>query len=162
VNGNSWQGSVSVPGGGRIDLNAAVQNNALTGTYSVVSGGACTGDTGTFSAILVVNPITITGQWSGGWQSAAVSASGLLSASLVQSGVTMTGTVVFSGSPCFAGGTVSGTEIANVWNGSMSAGGGTLVFMWATVSGNQINGLYYTASGGICTGDSGAFALTRQ
>jgi hypothetical protein len=50
----------------------------------------------------------------------------------------MTATVVFGGSPCFASGSVSGTEIANVWSGSMSAPGGTQVILSGTVSGNQL------------------------
>jgi hypothetical protein len=162
LNGTAWSGSVAVPGGGSINLNASIGSNSLTGNYSVVSGGACTGDTGTFSATLVVNPINVTGQWSGSWQSAVYVASGLLSASVAQSGVTMTGSVVFSGSPCFAGGTVSGTEIGNVWNGTMSAGGGTEVILSGSVTNTQIEGVYYVVSGGLCTGDYGAFALARQ
>jgi hypothetical protein len=74
----------------------------------------------------------------------------------------MTGTVAFSGSPCFTSGNISGTEIANVWDGAMSAGGSIQVYLTGLASASQITGSYYVASGGICTGDYGTFALTRQ
>jgi hypothetical protein len=67
---------------------------------------------------------------------------------------------MFTKSPCFTGGNVSGTEIANVWRGSLSAG--ALIYLSGQASGTQIVRNYYVASDGLCNGDLGTFSLARQ
>jgi len=49
VTGRDFAGSVTA-GGIRVDLSATITGAAYAGTYTAVSAGACTGDTGTFSA----------------------------------------------------------------------------------------------------------------
>ncbi len=49
VTGRDFAGSVTA-GAIRIDMSATVTGAAYAGTYTAVSAGACTGDTGTFSA----------------------------------------------------------------------------------------------------------------
>ena len=116
VSGNSWTGSLSGVPSGSASFSGTISGGTINGTYTLVSGVGCVvGDTGTFTLTFVPNPINVSGQWSGAWLSGGVV--GLIAASLSQSGTTMWGTVGFTGSPCFASGTISGTEIANVWDG---------------------------------------------
>jgi len=51
ISGNNFAGSVRA-GGIRVDINFTVTNDQMNGTYSVISGGACTGDYGTLSAAI--------------------------------------------------------------------------------------------------------------
>jgi len=55
VSGNSVQGAMFA-GAVRVDIDAAGTASAMNGPYSVVSGGACTGDTGTFSLAKAPTP----------------------------------------------------------------------------------------------------------
>jgi hypothetical protein len=161
VTGTSWAASVSA-GSAQINLVGTVSGGQFSGTYSV-SSGDCAGDTGTFAASFVASPINVGGQWSGTWQSEVnLFAGGLLSVSLNQTGIAVGGTVTtFTGSPCFSGGTISGTEIANVWSASLTAAGGFRIDMSGTVGANIISGGYYVVVGGLCTGDFGVFNLVR-
>lgn len=49
MNGRNFSGSVTA-GSIRVDMSGTVTGNTYDGTYSAVSAGACTGDSGTFSA----------------------------------------------------------------------------------------------------------------
>ena len=49
VSGRDFSGSVTA-GAIRVDMSGTVTGDAYDGTYSTVQAGACTGDTGTFSA----------------------------------------------------------------------------------------------------------------
>ncbi len=49
VSENRLDGSLTA-GSIRIDVDATVTGNTMNGSYDVVEAGACTGDTGTFSA----------------------------------------------------------------------------------------------------------------
>lgn len=106
--------------------------------------------------------LDVTGEWAGSWHSRQ-GPGGALFATLTQTGSSVGGSLSFSGSPCFSGGTFSGSAgTDNTWSGTMTAGGGVRVDLTGTVAGNQINGSYYVAAGGRCTGDSGSFELARN
>jgi hypothetical protein len=49
VSGNTLSGSLRA-GSIRVDIDATITGNRMNGTYDTVNAGACTGDTGTFSA----------------------------------------------------------------------------------------------------------------
>jgi hypothetical protein len=49
LNGSTFTATVTA-GGIEITFSGALTGNQINGTYDVVSAGACTGDTGTFSA----------------------------------------------------------------------------------------------------------------
>jgi len=106
-------------------------------------------------------PVNVAGKWSGSWRSYR-GRGGSLTASLTHSGATVDGTNRFSGSPCFSGGTVSGTVVGNSWSGSITASKNARVDLSPTASGNQTNGTYFVASDGICPGDAGTFTMTRR
>lgn len=84
---------------------------ALTGTYSVGGTGCAAGDKGTISANLVPS---ISGSWHGTFTSSVAAGTTInATATLTQSSTPdadglfpVTGTVTFTGSPCFASGTI--------------------------------------------------------
>lgn len=104
--------------------------------------------------------IDLTGSWYGFWAS-AYGDGGEIVLSFTQNGSTASGTTTFSGSPCFAGGSVSGAVAGNNFAGSLRAGG-IRVDVNLTVTNNQMNGTYSVISGGACTGDSGTLSAVLQ
>lgn len=104
-------------------------------------------------------PTQVSGQWSGSWRSTTgVGAS--LGVNFGQDEDRASGTILFNGSPCFSGGEVTGEVDGNLFRGALRAGQ-IRVDLSGTVTGNQMNGSYYTVSGGACTGDSGTFTIAR-
>jgi hypothetical protein len=107
--------------------------------------------------------IDATGTWTGSWQSSNGINSGQLDVTITQTGNTITGSISFTGSPCFAGGPLTGfVNGANI-TGMLSAGG-IQVNIAGAVSGvtqDDLNGTYNVVSAGACTGDTGTATLVR-
>ncbi len=106
-------------------------------------------------------PLDLSGNWSGDWQSSQAGGGGSLAAALTQSDTIVTGTLELSGSPCFSGGTLSGTLTQAQWSTSMWVAGGGRVDLTGSVDDPVITGSYQVVSGGMCTGDTGTFVLRR-
>jgi hypothetical protein len=108
-------------------------------------------------------PVGLMGAWQGSWSSSVYPVNGTLAADLIQAGNTLTGTVVFGGSPCFIGGSLSGTINGSSLSATLNVGGGQTISLTATVNGGgtSISG-NYTLQGGTCapSGDSGNFSIT--
>lgn len=152
LSGNTLTASI-----GGVNVSATVSGNGIAGSYAVPNGGnACFGDSGTFSISRVSTTIDITGNWSGTWRSLLTGFTGGISAQLVQQGATVGSLVILSGSPCPLGDQFSGTNIGNQWIG------GSSIIILAVAQSTRIDGGYFVASGGFCTGDFGTFSLVRQ
>jgi hypothetical protein len=144
-----------------ITLNAS--NLAIAGVYPVIvtnpsPGG---GQSNVFNFSVTSPQPSISGIWQGSWTSVAGD-SGAVGANFAQSGNSMTGQLLFTGSPCSAAGTASGT----INEGTLSAGvvfgdGGQISFN-GTLNGISGSGQgQYSVVSGPCAGDSGTFSLTR-
>ena len=104
--------------------------------------------------------VNITGTWSGTWQSGGGGGGNLTFVSLLQTDSMVTGSVSFTGSPCFSGGAVSGEVCGDTFIGSLRAGNISVDFD-VTVTGDQMNGTYDVDNAGACTGDTGTISATR-
>jgi len=102
----------------------------------------------------------LTGDWQGTWSSQA-SAGGVMATSFLVHSGNVTGTVSFSGSPCFdtadvalvaANGTISGSATAGAIELDLSA-------HWVE---DHLEGTYEAICAGACTGDTGTFTLQRH
>ena len=137
-----------------ITISASTDSVTMTGTYTI-SGSCDGGDNGTFSASFV--PDVESSQWSG----STASSNGTLTftANLTEdSQGRLSGTMAFSGSPCFSQLTVSGKQAGSVVQLSDSQG----IFVASGTTSNNaltISGLYSVISGG-CQED-GTFAMSR-
>ena len=137
-----------------ITINASTNSVTMTGTYNI-SGSCDGGDHGTFSANFV--PDVESSQWSG----STASSNGTLTftASLTEdSQGRLSGSMVFSGSPCFSQMTVSGKQAGSVVQLSDSQG---IFAASGTTSNNAltVSGLYSVISG-PCQED-GTFTMSR-
>jgi uncharacterized protein (TIGR03437 family) len=127
------------------------------------SSGASAEATPMYFTVVVLQTI-LSGTWQGTWTSSQFSGlSGVLAANLTQSGTRLTGTVLFGGSPCFVGGTVTGTVSGSALTASINLGGGQTIALSANAiaTATTINGTY-TLQGGSCApnGDTGTFSLS--
>jgi hypothetical protein len=107
--------------------------------------------------------VNLTGYWEGSWSSSLDVGDGTISfPSLVQSGSVVEGRVSFDGSPCFSGGTISGSICGDKFVGVLFADG-IDVKLSATVTGARMRGgSYNMISAGACTGDTGTFSAARS
>ncbi len=105
--------------------------------------------------------VDVTDTWTGSWFSRNGVNGGSATLNATQSGASVTGSVSFSGSPCFASGAFSGSVSGNTVRGSITAGG-IRVDVALTITGNSASGTYNSVSAGNCTGDSGTISLTTQ
>jgi hypothetical protein len=122
---------------GLLSISLSVSDLAVAGNFPVVvtnaSPGGGTSNTMFFSVTPSKQVVNLTGSWQGTWVSGVyLFVFGSLSANLNQSGTTLTGSVSFGGSPCFSGGTVSGTLIGNILSASLDVGGGQTVSLNAS------------------------------
>jgi hypothetical protein len=137
-----------------ITTNASTDGVTMSGTYTI-SGSCDVGDHGNFSASLV--PDVESSQWSG----STASSNGTLTftANLTEdSQGRLTGSMVFSGSPCFTQLTMSGKQAGSVVQLSDTQG----IFVasgTANSSALTISGLYSVISG-ACKED-GTFTMSR-
>lgn len=105
----------------------------------------------------------VTGTWTGSWLSSNNINGGSIDLMITQNGSAITGSVTFTGSPCFAGGAITGNVSGFNVTATLNAGG-IVVSLAGTVSGagsDQMNGTYDVVSAGACTGDTGTVTLTR-
>jgi hypothetical protein len=102
----------------------------------------------------------LTGDWQGTWTSQAGGAGVMATTFAVHSG-DVTGTVSFSGSPCFAtadlamvaaNGQITGSATADAVEVDLSA-------HWVE---DHLEGTFDVISAGACTGDTGTFTLQRH
>ena len=108
--------------------------------------------------------VDVTGQWTGAWVSSDGSSGGNLSISLIQNGSSVSGAATFSNTPCFSGGSVSGTCMGDNFSCAVT-GNGTHIFFNTTMSGpanDVMTATYAVNSGGACTGEHGTASLNRQ
>jgi hypothetical protein len=103
--------------------------------------------------------VDLTGAWSGTWTSVNGQV-GQGSLDLTQTGSQVSGTVLVTGSPCFANADVSGTIEGDDFSGSMTAGGASATFDM-TAATSQMSGTYKVGAAGACTGDTGTLTATR-
>ena len=109
-----------------VTVNASGSSTALSGTYTITASGPNCGvnDQGTFTAAVVPS---ISGTWHGSFTSFVNLGTTInVTASITQSAAPdahgffpVTGTVQFSGSPCFTAGTVTSTPLASNIAGSV-------------------------------------------
>jgi hypothetical protein len=92
-------------------------------------------------------PTDLNGMWTGTWQdSTPDTASGTFELTWARKGSTMTGSIVVRGTPCLAGGSVSGTlSGAAISFGAVS--GRVQVSYDGTLAGSHMGGTYTTACG---------------
>jgi hypothetical protein len=98
---------------------------------------------------------TLNGSWSGTWQSSKYGNLGAITATFNQSGSSFTGTAVITNSPCFSGGTISGSISGNNISFSAPYGNFSGNFTDSSMSGT------YNVTSGACTGDTGTFKLQK-
>jgi hypothetical protein len=120
----------------------------------VGSSGSGTGSSGSGGAAA-----SLAGTWHGTWLSSR-GVGGTLESTLTQSGGEVDGDVTFTGSPCFAGGHVSGTVDGRDFAATLSAGSIRVSFD-GTVSSASVDGTYSVSEAGACTNDTGTFTLER-
>ena len=141
-------------GADTITINASTDGVTMTGTYTI-SGSCDGGDNGTFSASFV--PDVESSQWSGSTSSSHGTLT--FAANLTEdSQGRLSGTMLFSGSPCFSQLTVSGKQAGTVVQ--LTDSSGIFVASGTTVSNAlTISGLYSVISG-ACQED-GSFTMSR-
>jgi hypothetical protein len=105
------------------------------------------------------DPSAQTATWTGTWLS-HTGAGGTEAFVLTVAGGQVTGTVSFTGSPCFESGSLAGTLDGDTLAGTISAGG-IDVSITGVVTGDQLSGTYAALSAGACTGDTGTFGAAR-
>jgi hypothetical protein len=74
--------------------------------------------------------------------------------------IQVSGTLSFSGSPCFSNGDVAGSLSGDQLSASITAGR-IQITIDAVVTSSQMSGTYDVVSAGACTGDNGTFTATR-
>ena len=124
-------------------------------------GGGNGGGTDSGSSGNAEPTVDVTGDWSGSWNSQNGAGGGFADLSVVQNDASVTGSIIFTGSPCFTVASVSGTVSGNDATGSMTAGR-IRVDIELTVIGSQASGTYNVVNAGICTGDTGTIVLERD
>jgi uncharacterized protein (TIGR03437 family) len=181
----SWNASPTATGYTVVIVNTATGKSAgvNVSTTSIVGPTLTSGDTyewgvAAFNSSGLGTPATpvyftavsaqtgLTGTWQGSWTSDEyLFVEGALSANLNQSGSTFTGTASYTGSPCFSGGSITGTINGSAISAIISVGSGQTVSLSATVNSTDtsISGTY-SLSGGTCapSGDAGTFSLSMS
>jgi hypothetical protein len=154
-------------------INASLSGSAtaLSGTYTVTGTGCAGGDKGNIAGVLVPS---ISGTWKGTLISNTVANPGVgVTAQIVEGApdptglFVITGTATYVGSPCFASGTTAtGSAMAGRTTDVLlkNDDGSTVEFVGSlnnSAAPTQISGTY-TVTGGLCDGDTGKGALTKQ
>jgi hypothetical protein len=151
----------------------ATSATALTGTYAVTGTGCAAGDKGTISANLVPS---VTGSWHGTFTSTVSPGTTInATANLTQSPTAnadgffpVTGTVTFTGSPCFTSGTivqsiaagsVLGLEITT--NDQPTPGDVVVAAIMDNPATSTAATGAYQIDAGSCNGDSGNGHITK-
>ena len=151
----------------------ATSATALTGTYTASAAGCSAGDEGTISANLVPS---VTGSWHGTFTSTASSGTTInATANLTQSPTAdadgffpVTGTVTFTGSPCFTSGTIVQSIAAGsvlgleITTNDQPAPGDVVValVMDSPATSTAATGAYQIDAGS-CNGDAGNGHITK-
>lgn len=117
--------------------------------------------TPTPSATVTPTVVGVTGTWEGTWQSDSGSGGGTLSATLLQTGSSANGSAVFTGSPCFLDGLVTGGMSGTKWTAVFTTAGGGRIDLTGTWRGERMDGTYLVRSSGPCKGDRGTFFVER-
>jgi hypothetical protein len=99
----------------------------------------------------------VEGSWAGDWM--APGGTGNLAFELQQSDDAVTGTVTFTGSPCFTMGGVTGTVHDSEFFGTISAGALRIDFD-STITDSSLDGTLTAIAAGGCSGSTGSFVVT--
>ena len=110
---------------------------------------------------------SLTGNWTGTWQSSYYSESGSVSFQITQSGTALSGTMTITNSGDCHGtytypitGSVSGSSVSFSGSGTVCSSSGSASFN-ASVSGNTMSGTYTTYENGSAT-DTGTIVLNKS
>jgi hypothetical protein len=115
-------------------------------------GGSATTDPSSDTSALA-------GTWTGEWRS-VTGVGGAATMNLTATSDGVSGTISFTGSPCFASGAIYGTVSGGNFDGAITAG--TIdVSLSGTITGSQWSGTYDALSAGACTGDTGTFTASH-
>jgi hypothetical protein len=111
--------------------------------------------------------LNLTGRYRGTFASTVQPGTGTIAVEFFQSAGngTVTGTISFTGSPCFRTGTIVGTLNGTAFEGLVQFGGGVQITLMATVAadGKAASGGYaVNMNSTACSRDQGQFTLVRQ
>jgi hypothetical protein len=99
-----------------------------------------------------------TGVWNGTWAGTADSGTGTFVMQLVESANgSVSGSVTFTGSPCFANADLDGVETGDALHVTAMAGG-IQANLDATITGAVMSGTFDVVAGGACSGGTGTFS----
>lgn len=104
--------------------------------------------------------VNVSGNWSGLWKSGIGIGGSNLSMNLIQKGSYLNGTILIEGSSCFSAGNIYGTVSGNNIACTIFSGDLRIDFNGTLVE-NNMNGSYVVINGGVCTGDSGSWKVSR-
>lgn len=123
------------------------------GNESVISNTAC--------ATTFPTPSTLTGHWTGTWDSTNHFESGYLNVYMNQTGKSLTGTVYISGSPCFLSANLNGQIEENNFSFGAVSNQDSISFFCThnTFQSMQCN---YLVDSGECAGDYGTASLNKE
>lgn len=99
------------------------------------------------------------GAWSGLWTSSR-GVGGGLTLNLTDNNGALSGSAVFSGSPCFSAGSFTGSRAGASLTGTFTVGGAS-IYLTGSVSASSISGSYRVGLAGACSGDQGSFNVNR-
>jgi hypothetical protein len=125
-----------------------------------------------FPTTLYVNPTTgrKIASFAGSWMGTLTSVSGpsaTFSLSIAESVAdgefpALSGSAVISGSTCFTGGTLTGSQRGDALSAVIETPSGSLEILSGFLNSNGELGVSYTVQGGTCNGDNGGGTLARQ
>jgi uncharacterized protein (TIGR03437 family) len=174
ISGSGFIGTSSVSFNGVVRMASFVDNNTLTitlsasdlavaGSFPVVVTNPSPGG-GTSSAVnftVVASQASVAGVWQGTWTS-ITGISGSFGASLTQAGSALTGTLLLTGSSCFAIGNATGTiSGATLSLGLVFGNGGQVSFSGTIDTLGTVGQGQYSVISGPCGGDYGTFSLMK-
>ena len=158
--------TVQLNEGGQLVTFTGTANSDLTsmsGTYSAPSGGCTNGDSGTWSAtIIVVAPkASLTGDWQFAGASTAFGLSFTGAVAIQQNGSALTGQATLPGSACASTAALSGSISGAMVIMQLNEGGQLVTFIGTANSKlTSMSGTYSAPSGGCTNGDHGTWSAT--
>jgi hypothetical protein len=169
MSGNTVTLTANSVAGENITITGAANSAGITGSYSI-SGGCADGDYGTIAAVLVP---PASGNWSGTYTSNGTSqpATGTFAQDVPNADgfSPLSGTITFSGSPCFTSGTLEAGQswsLGNIVQAVVAMSDGSQLTLNGFITDASTNANNMTVnisiSGGSCAGQSGSVTFTRQ
>lgn len=169
MSGNTVTLTANSVTGESITITGAANSGGITGSYSI-SGGCADGDYGTIAAVLVP---PVSGNWSGTFASNGTNQPA--TASFAQDvpntdGFSpLSGSIAFSGSPCFTSGTLEAGQswsLGNIVQAVVAMNDGSQLTLNGFLTDASTNAntmtVNFSINGGNCTGQSGSVTFLRQ